>query len=269
MGVGLSVLLGWLFHVELLKSWLPGKLSARFNTAVCFVLLGFALWELRKRSDLTARWPSRTAARIAAAIVVLVGLLRLSENLFGWDLGMDLWLYAVRPGDEIGNVSPIAALNLVLLGCALLTLDWKTRRGGWPAQFLAVAAGIGSIFGLLDFVLGLKVSHTHIALPSAVNFAVFSLGVIHARTEWAWGGLLASRGAGAMLLRRVAPAALLVINFISWLESKALLTSAHFEWEEVSVIIVTLNVLLTGLIVWTALIVERAEQKQKKAEQAL
>ena len=42
-GVGLSTLWGWWFHLQVLKSWLPGQPSVRVNASVCFLLLGIAL----------------------------------------------------------------------------------------------------------------------------------------------------------------------------------------------------------------------------------
>lgn len=44
------MLLGWLFHIALLKTWVPGEVSTRFNVAACSALLALAWWELRKRS---------------------------------------------------------------------------------------------------------------------------------------------------------------------------------------------------------------------------
>ena len=156
-GVGLSTLWGWWFHLQVLKSWLPGQPSVRVNASVCFLLLGIALWLLRKKNQ--GDHGTRMAGRIAAAIVALAGLMALTENLAGLNLGFDEILHSVRVGEELGSVRPglipsIAALNLLLLGCGLLILDWRTRRGHWPAQWLAIGAAIGSSFGILDFALG-------------------------------------------------------------------------------------------------------------------
>ena len=43
IAVGMSVLIGWEFDVALLKSVVPGKVAMRPNTAICFMLAGFAL----------------------------------------------------------------------------------------------------------------------------------------------------------------------------------------------------------------------------------
>lgn len=45
---GVWVLTGWMFHLRIVKSILPGQVTVMPNTAVCFVLIGLALWVLRK-----------------------------------------------------------------------------------------------------------------------------------------------------------------------------------------------------------------------------
>ncbi|MGA7755351.1 MAG: CHASE3 domain-containing protein [Candidatus Sulfotelmatobacter sp.] len=272
MMVGSSSLLGWWFDVSILKSWLPGQPSIRVNAAICFVLLGIALWLLRKKEEVS--FAKEVAARIASAITALVGLIVLAENLLGWNAGIDQLLHVVRSGEELGSVRPgliptIAALNFLLLGCGFLILNWRTRHGYWPAQWLAVVAAINSTFGIFDFVLVRQISHTHIALPAAINFAVLSLGLICVRSEWALGGVLASTGAGAKLLRRAVPSALAVLAFIGWLLRKPLLTEAHLSWIEVSTLGMVSSLLLVLLVVWNARILDRVERDQQLAEAVL
>ena len=48
VALGLWVLMGWMFHIQIVKSILPGQVAVKANTATCFVLIGFALWFLRK-----------------------------------------------------------------------------------------------------------------------------------------------------------------------------------------------------------------------------
>jgi len=271
-GVGCSALWGWWFHVEVLKNWWPGQPSLRFNAALCYVLLGVALWLLRKNEERDRR--PQMLGKIAAVIVALVGLITLTENLAGVDLGIDQLLHSVRPGEELGSVRPglipaIAALNFLLLGCGFLILDWKTRRDHWPAQWLAIAAAISSVFGILDFALGRPISHTHIALPGAIDFTAVSLGLICARAEWALGGILTSTGAGAKLLRKVVPSALGVLSVMGWLLSKPLLTETHFTWFQVSILALISSFLLVLLVAWNARVLDRIEKEQRKAEEAL
>ena len=256
VAVGASVLLGWAIHSALLKSWLPHGPTVRVNAALCFLLLGGGLWARRQTSALAAsHW--RLAANTAAALALLTGSLSLLENLFGWQLGIDQIFFAVRPGDEIGSVRPgliptIPSLNFILLGAALLALDYKTRTGVWLSQWLALVALGTGLFGVLDFLPSSFGGHTHIALPGAVLLLLLPLGVISARPQWAFDGFLVSRSPGARLLRKTVPYALLVLALIAVFTSKALLTDTHLAWIEVASLTLFSTALLLALITWKA-----------------
>src|SRR5689334_20471578 len=73
--IGLLVLLGWMFDVELLRSLLhPGKVAMNPATAVAFVLSGVSLLCLLR--DDAAGMRLRIGL-VAAAVIVAIGLLRL------------------------------------------------------------------------------------------------------------------------------------------------------------------------------------------------
>jgi len=137
VSVGLLCLAGWVFDISILKSGLPGLVQIKANTAICLVLLGVALW-LRKTETKQTRI---LLAQALAGLAAVIGLMSFGEYLFDWNLGIDQLLFADKP-DAIGTVrpglmAPINALNFVLLGPAVILLDWTTRRGFRPSQLLS------------------------------------------------------------------------------------------------------------------------------------
>ena len=84
-GLGLAALLGWLFNIDFLKRIHPSLVAMKANTAVCLMLIASSVFLLEDRLASPLR---RRLAYVFAAFVGVVGLISLSEHLFGWDLGL-------------------------------------------------------------------------------------------------------------------------------------------------------------------------------------
>ena len=99
--VGGVALAGWAVGSDELRSFVPGQLTMKVNTAIAFLLLGTGLL-------LRSRPPSRRSYRLGViplvAIMVLSGVI-VSQDLTGHSLGIDQWLFREPPG-QIGTVEP-------------------------------------------------------------------------------------------------------------------------------------------------------------------
>lgn len=211
----------------------------------------------------------KLVAKSAATVVSLVGLLSLAEHLFGWNFGIDQLLAFAPPTWEprvrSGLMSPITASAFLLLGLALLGIDWRTQRGRWPAQFFSLAAGSAATFGILSFAFdpGIYAAHLSLALPTAVTLAAFSLGLVCARTEWGLGALLCSQSLGGSLARRLLPAAFVPV-VVGWIRWQITATGHYSEWSIVALAALITISLLAGLIAWAAVAVDRSDAERKK-----
>ena len=278
IAVGLLSLIGWMFGIVVLKSVIPGQVVIKPNAAIALALCGWSLWLLRSRDTQTPQAIRKLAGQVLASVVALVGLLSLSEHLVGWDLGIDqLFFLDENPFEAFGSLrpglmAPITALDFLLLGLALLWLDWtivyRSRRYE-PSQFLAFAANTGAIIGLLDFILGSHTSYTHIALQAAVTLLVLSFAVACARTGWGLGALFASSSDGGTLTRRLWPAAIVVPLLIGTVSWKAHSASLFSEWSAITVMIVAMITLLAGLTVWSGQSIDRSDAERRYAEGSL
>jgi PAS domain S-box-containing protein len=275
--VGVLGLAGWTFGIPVLKSVIPGQVVIKPNTAVCLVALGLSLWLTRKVDDRPVRRARRVGGQLLAAFAAVIGLLSLTEHLLGWDLGIDRLLFTETAADAVGSVRPglmaqLTALALLLLGLALLGLDWTIRwrsRHYAPSQVLAGVAGVVSIVGLLDFVLGSPFSYTHIALQTAVTLCLLSLGVVCARTERGVPALFVSATVGGTLVRRLLPAAIIVPILIGALSWKAVSAGLASAWSGSTLLIVAMIVLLGNLTVLIGYLIDRADVDRRAAEGAL
>jgi PAS domain S-box-containing protein len=208
--IGAVVLIGWSFDIAVLKSVNPALISMKVNTAVAFLLSGFALWLLQSKN---CRWrAARFTGRACAAAVTAAGLLTLLENLFGWDLGIDQLLFR-EPGGTAqtvhpGRMAPNTALNFLLIGLSLLLLDVRTRRGWRPAQTLIALVGLIAGVAVLGYVYSASVLFTPSAaanpmsVPAAVAGLLTFAGLFLARPGPGLVQLLTSNQPGSEVARQ-------------------------------------------------------------------
>lgn len=181
--IGLLVVVGWAFDLEVLKRLLLGRLAMNPVTALAFILGGVSL-----RLSVAERPDPRTRrlARATGLAVAVVGLLRLGACLSGWDIGIDQWLFAAKlaaSGNSVPNrMAPNTALTFVLIVLGLASLDRETSRGRRPAQSLGIAVAVVALIALLGYAYGVDhfydvPSFIPMALPTALAFAVLSQSV--------------------------------------------------------------------------------------------
>lgn len=262
------VLTGWAFHIPRLKGLISGQVPVKANTAVCYVLIGTALWLVQAGN--TKRYRQVLSGVLATAVSV-VGLLSFLEYWYGWDLGIDQLLFTAGPEDLQGSVrpglmSPIAALDFFLLGITISLLDVQELWSRWIQALFAGTVVIASVFGILDFVLDPGRTHTHIAPLTAMILFLFAFAVLCARPGWGLGRLLVSVGADGELSRRMLPAAILIPLVVGWLCWKGQESDLYSRWAGLVIMVTTTGALLTGLTLWTAVVLDRVGRERAKAE---
>ena len=192
-----------------------GVLTVKTNMAVGLVLSGAALLLLATGG--ATSWHRRLGAA-AAAVVLLIGAATLSEYLVGWDLGIDQ-LLATEPAGAVATASPNriglpGSTCLMLLGTGLLAVAWG-RRSQVVTRYLGLAVCLIVLVPLVGFLYGVHEFYdatrlTGIAWPTTIAMLLLGIGLMLARPEAGPASLLLREDAGAVLLRRMLPAAVLV-----------------------------------------------------------
>lgn len=190
--VGCSVLVGWNFDVPILRIAIAAQAGMQAATALAFVLAGISLWLVQQNSPHGA---GRRIARLCALGVAFIGLLTLSEHIFGTDIGIDTLLYrhsTAIAGASTGRIPFSDAIDLTLVGVALLLLTVKAARGEWLCQLLALAAAVAPALafgGRLHNIPSLYTMGANIEMPplTAATMILFCCGIIWAKPE---GGVL-------------------------------------------------------------------------------
>jgi two-component system phosphate regulon sensor histidine kinase PhoR len=271
--VGVLVLLGWLLDIAALRTFLPGVTNPMVaSTAFCFVLLGVALWLLHREGERGAQWWVGKACALFAAGI---GLLKLSEYAFGWDLGIDQTLFTKNPGAFPGQMAVPTALSFVLVGSALLVLDVEIRRRYRPAQILTLLGALLPILGLIgrfydvptlsSFVGGTVV----MALHTALTFLALCAGVLAARPNAGIMKVISSEGPGGMLLRRLLPGAVAVIVLAGWFRLLGEHRDLYGREMGTALFVVVNIILLSGLIWRSARFLYRSDIAQRLARDSL
>src|SRR5882724_196129 len=193
--------LGWPLDFPLLRSILPGPTAMSPLTALTFMLGASALW--LETGSLHGYRLTRWLARAAASLVLLLGLVTV-----------------VGVGSNV--VAPDTGLCFVLLGAALLLLDWESRPRLWPAQFILLMSAAISVTSLLGYAYGAEAQYSlaryiPMSLPTAATFLVLSVGTLWARPGRGLIAAVTADDPGGVFARRLLPIAVLVPAFVGWL----------------------------------------------------
>lgn len=275
--VGVLVLCGWALQIATLKSLLPGLTTMKANTAAAFVLAGTSLWLFRHRAHHAVPRPVLWAARLLASVVALLGLLTLGEYLFGWELGIDQWLFVERGPSAAtrfpGRMAPLSAVNFILLGVGLLLLDVETRGGKRPSNWIALAVAANSFLAVLGYVYGVDALYriaamTAVALHTAILFIVASVGMVLARPAGRFVRQIAADSAVGLINRRLLPAAVLVPPFLGWLRWQGEL-AGYYSTAFGLAIFASSNVAIFATLIWfSARALQRSHDQRSAVAQA-
>lgn len=143
--LGLCVLIGWVLDITLFKSVFPGVISMKANTALCFMLVGAALF-FRLQASV---W--QLTASALACVAVLIAVASLGEYVFSWQLGIDQLLFLDSsnfPATAIpGRMSIYTAIAFCASGLSLLALPNVNMR-----RSVQIAAGATLLIGVVSLL---------------------------------------------------------------------------------------------------------------------
>jgi signal transduction histidine kinase len=200
--ISLSVLLGWTFDLDTLKSVLPGFVPMLPWTATGLAFGALALWLAA-----SPRPAVRAASAAPALAMAAVAGVALIDHATGLDLGTYLLLFPdavlssqVRLRNPPGRMSLGAALGLAALAAALLLAPRVRRRAGRAAfSGLATAALAIAAVALLAYALALEPPNVMFlyqapALLTALSIGALAVGTLALRPEVGWVGSVAEFG---------------------------------------------------------------------------
>ena len=271
--IGAAVLVGWTLDIPILKRPSPGVAAMKSDTAAALVLLGVSL--------MLRAWGPRSAlvrrlALAGAILPALLGLLSLGAYLCGRDWGMDRLLIWPHPGVvdamPLARMTPAAAMNVLLLSCALGLVG--LRRAVAAAQMLVLFTGLAGLLCLMGYLYGapasLGVGHAAPIAPStAALFILLSLGVFLLQPSDGLMRSVTGNTMGGWLLRRAGPFVFAIPLVLGWLRVQG--ERHHYFDSPTGVVLMVFCVilLLLGLVWWTARSLSQMDTECRQTASAL
>ncbi|MBI4179618.1 PAS domain S-box protein [bacterium] len=266
------VLTGWVFDIQIFKNVFPGYVDMKANLALGFILAGMSLWIHSRDSPYSSPRRFRQACALAAAVI---GGFTLFEYILDWDAGIDQILFREAPGAvgtlSPGRMAPTAALNLLIVGMALLLME--SRGSVWMAQLLAIFSGLIALQASVNYVLGERDfsgvgAYTQMAMHAGLTFSILSAGLLCARPRHGVMTVVTSGCVGGVMARSLLPAVFLLPLVMGWMELEGRrlgLYSADFG----DTVYLMSIVLILFVIVWrNGLHLCRLDEKRSMAEES-
>jgi signal transduction histidine kinase/CheY-like chemotaxis protein len=266
--IGGAAFLGWVFDVEVLKRIHPLLVTMKANTAVCLMLASISVFLLQ---DSFASTTKRRIARLLAAVVALVGLITLSEHVFGWNSGLDQLLFhesVAEAGESFpGRMGVAASLNFIFLGIALSFLDARSTRWFRVSTLSILAILTITLLVFLYYFYGIEQAEAmarYFTIAIHTVFAFLSLcgAVLLARPDRDLVAALLAKTPGAIVARRMLPAFLVVI-LLGWIRTIARSNGWISQGFATAAFVLSI-LLLLGILIWlTALSLNRTDRARR------
>lgn len=281
IAIGCTVILGWIFDVQLLKSILPGLVTMKANTAVCFILGGFSLFlQQRRRAKLTTIKHQKIDKLLiftSSFLIILISLLTLVQYSFNLDLGIDQLLFkesfTLTSPSAPGRMAPNTAAAFLLLACVLLLLS-ERRPKYLRVQILSCCAFLIAFLGLIGYIYRQAFfyqigAQTGMALHTSAAFMLLSLGILFTSPERGLIAVIASDRAGGIMARRLLPQAIIIPPLAGYFIISGERFQAYAPELGLSLLSV-LNVIIFTFLIWqNAKTLCTADRKRYRAELGL
>lgn len=264
-GIATLSLAGWASHIPVLTTFVPGAVSMKVNTSLGFLLLACALH--------TAVGGLHTRSQaILASLASLLGCFTLFEYITGLQLGIDeLLIHDPEVTVHPGRMSPITALNFMLLGVALLPLRQKASEV--VREGLSLLAVLTSMFAIVGYLYRIPLlygatssSSTPMAIHTGATFLLLALGFLLLPREHGVVRIFRGNSIASMVARFLVPVAIVVPIGLGAIFMHDRLNRGHLPLA-MALSVVSTMVLLVALIWYFSFAIQRTEMERTALRQ--
>lgn len=184
--IAISVIIGWIFGIEILKSWIPLEISMKFSVAICFLLCGFALLSSTFYIKGSREWPILLSPITTMPVLFLMGILVLGQ-VAHITTGVESLLIK----ESFGAVKTVlpgmpsfpAMIGFVVFGFGSIVLLIESKYSSYINIVLSISIIILSIIAVAGYVFNMpylyfrvSASATPISINTAAAFLLLGIG---------------------------------------------------------------------------------------------
>ncbi|WP_116788661.1 sensor histidine kinase [Flavobacterium psychrotrophum] len=263
------VIYGWFNNIEVLKSIIPGYISMKFNTALCFIFLSISILIESNAKQLTF------LSSILNVSVLIIAATSYSQELFDLDFGIDQLIIADNNAIEAneafpGRMSPITSILFIIM--TLSSIFIKAKKKLLYMQYalhfvtlMSVIATIGYIFHAPDFyTLNFM---TSMAVHTSVAFFLLSVSTSLINPHLGLAGIFTGEQVGNVMARRLFLqmfSATFIIILLQYLGHKYNLVTIEFHMATFAIAAIIVNLFI---ICETTVMLNRKETKKRMAQE--
>jgi len=271
--LGLSVLTGWAFHVEILKDVLPGYVGMVPNTAVSFMLSGAAL--LIGYLSRPHAWKKKCSL-LLILVTLFISAVTLVEFVSGQTFSIDQWLFSDSVASMAiphpGRMAPNSSVVFLLFGSALILLS-RGPRGALTAQVLAVAGLFVALLALIGYLFNAQVfvsffSPTQVAFPTIVGIWLLGVAILCARPKKGLMMTVLANTPGGFIARRLIAPAIIAPIFFGWIAFEGQRLQYYDAGFTVSFIVLSSIIVISVLTTLSIMALNRIEIERKRLSDA-
>ena len=271
LAIWAAVIAGWAFDPGFFRRVVASFGGTEPNTAIGFLCLAAALLFLDH-----PHWAARPASRACAICGALIGALTGLEYISGWNLGFDRLFLAgsFLPGSlHPGRMSPVVALNLVLLGAAILFVNLRWGRISASSVLTWITAAL-SFLTLTAYAYDPSSRYQSplfsIVVPqTSITFLLLCTAILFARPERGAAAICLSPDLGGKAARRLLPTVIFIPFTISLLIFKMYQHGTYGSALMVFLFVVAPVFIFVPLVLFSAALLNRIERGRKQSEEEL
>ncbi len=270
--IGFIIIIGWIFNIGVIKSFLPFFKPVSPISAIFFILIGISLILLQNKR---INKFNITIARLLSVIIIVISSLIIVEYIFNINMGVNRALINY-PLENI-NIAIMAfnsALNFLLTSFALFMLDKQVNKDKYPAQYIMLVVAIIILFAISGFIYGASEFYklhfyTSISFYTTLLFVLVVIAVLFARPNKGLMRILTSEKLGSAFARRILPLIIifpLLFGFLAFLGQKIGLYDTSYA----IALMMILTTVFLAFMVWNSMkSINRADAKRRTAEENL